>query len=150
MPLKSLVMLTSSDTLLLADRLRLAVGRLARRLRQQSLGGLTPSQRSILATLDRSGPITLSRVAEIEAVSRPAASGIVSRLEERGLIERRANPADRRSTLLALSEKGETVLEEGRRERTAVLAVRVQRLSEQDRRTLANAIEVLDRLVDEE
>lgn len=143
-------MLTSSDTLLLADRLRLAVGRLARRLRQQSLGGLTPSQRSILATLDRCGPTTLSRVAEIEAVSRPAASGIVSRLEERGLIERRANPGDRRSALLALSEEGETVLEQGRRERTAVLAVRVERLSEKDRRILADAIEVLDGLVDEE
>lgn len=143
-------MLTSSDTLLLADRLRLAVGRLARRLRQQSLGGLTPSQRSILATLDRCGPITLSRVAEIEGVSRPAVSGIVSRLEERGLIVRRTNPADRRSALLALSDEGETVLEQGRRERTAVLAVRMERLGEEDRRLLADALEVLDRLVDEE
>lgn len=143
-------MLTSSDTLLLADRLRLAVGRLARRLRQQSLGGLTPSQRSILATLDRCGPTTLSRVAEIEGVSRPAASGIVSRLQERGLIVRRTNPADRRSALLALSDEGETVLEQGRRERTAVLAVRMERLGEEDRRLLADALEVLDRLVDEE
>lgn len=143
-------MLSTSESLALADRLRLAVGRLARKLRQQSLGGLTPSQRSVLASLDRCGPITLSRLAEVEAVSRPAVSGIASRLEEKGLIERRPNPADRRSTLVALSAEGRTVLQEGRRERTAVLAMGMERLSDEERRLLAEAIEVLDRLVGDE
>lgn len=136
--------------MVLADRLRLAVGRLARRLRQQSLGGLTPSQRSVLATLDRCGPVTMSRLAELEAVSRPAATGIASRLEEKGLVERRPNPTDRRSALVALTGPGRTVLEEGRRERTALLAVRMERLGSEERRLLAEAIEVLDLLVDEE
>lgn len=143
-------MLSTSESLALADRLRLAVGRLARKLRQQSLGGLTPSQRSVLASLDRCGPITLSRLAEVEAVSRPAVSGIASRLEEKGLIERRPNPADRRSALVALSAEGRTVLQEGRRERTAVLAMGMERLSDEERRLLAEAIEVLDRLVGDE
>jgi DNA-binding MarR family transcriptional regulator len=142
-------MLTTSDTLALADRLRLAVGRLARRLRQQSLGGLTPSQRSVLATLDRCGPVTMSRLAEIEGVSRPAATGIASRLVQRGLVERRAHPDDRRSAMVVLTEEGRAVLEEGRRERTAVLAVQVDRLSDVERRQLAEAIDVLDRLVGE-
>lgn len=142
-------MLTSSDTLVLADRLRLAVGRLARRLRQQSLGGLTPSQRSVLVTLDRGAAVTMSRLAEIEGISRPAASGIASRLEERGLIERRANPGDRRSALVALTEEGRDLLEQGRRERTAILAVRLERLGEEDRGRLAEAIQVLDDLMED-
>lgn len=134
----------------MADRLRLSVGRLARRLRQQSLGGLTPSQRSVLATLDRCGPVTMGRLAEIERISRPAATGITSRLAEGGLVQRRSNPDDRRSALVYLTGKGKAVLDQGREERTAYLAIRVDELSADERRLLGEAIDVLDRLVGEE
>ncbi|MFP3913971.1 MAG: MarR family winged helix-turn-helix transcriptional regulator [Actinomycetota bacterium] len=143
-------MLTNADTLHLADRLRLAIGRLARRLRQQSLGGLTPSQRSVLATLDRAGPMTMGRLAELEGISRPAATGIASRLVERGLVERNPNPVDRRSALVRLTSGGAEVLERGRRERTTILAVGLMGLSEAERQTLEEAVGVLDRLVGEE
>lgn len=143
-------MLTNQEALAVADRLRLSVGRLARRLRQQSLGGLTPSQRSVLATLDRCGPVTMGRLAEIERISRPAATGITSRLAEGGLVQRRSNPDDRRSALVYLTGKGKAVLDQGREERTAYLAIRVDELSADERRLLGEAIDVLDRLVGEE
>lgn len=141
-------MLTTSDpVVVLADRLRLSIGRMARRLRQRSLGGLTPSQRSVLSSLSRMGPATLGAVAEVEGISAPSASGIVSRLEEKGLVERRRHPDDRRCLLVEPTGAGTAELERGRRERTAYLARRLQDLSEHDRTTLAEAADVLDRLM---
>lgn len=143
-------MLTTRETLALADRVRLALGRLARRLRRHSRGGLTPSQSSVLATLDRHGPLAMGRLAEIEGVSPPAVTGVAARLVERRLVERRADTRDRRSVLLSLTREGREVLERARRERTAVLAVQLNRLSGAERRLLAEAVEILDRLADEE
>jgi DNA-binding MarR family transcriptional regulator len=140
----------TTDPARLADRLRLSVGRLARRLRQQSLGGLTPSQRSVLSTLSRHGPVPMSRLAELESISRPAATRITDRLEEKGLVERRPHPDDRRSAMAEMTPQGVALLEDGRRERTAFLARRLAELSVEERRKLAEAIEVLDALVEGE
>ncbi|HLT97383.1 MAG TPA: MarR family transcriptional regulator [Acidimicrobiia bacterium] len=142
-------MVSNVDEVVLADRLRLAIGRLARRLRQHSVGGLTPSQRSVLATLDRHGPMTMSRLAEIETISAPSVTGIISRLAEKELVERRPNPEDGRSAIVALTAAGREMLEAGRRERTAYLLEHITRLSEEDRRIVAQAIEILDRLQEE-
>lgn len=136
----------SIDPASLADGLRLSVGRLARRLRQQSLGGLTPSQRSVLATLSRHGPLTMGRLAEVEAISRPAVTGITSRLADKGMVERRVHPEDRRSAVVAITERGANLLETGRRERTAFLATRLAGLSPEERQRLADAVDLLDRL----
>lgn len=136
--------------LVLADRLRLTVGRLARRLRQQSRGGLTPSQRSVLATLARHGALTMSRLAEIEGIARPSATGITSRLVEQGHVGRRPHPDDGRSAVVGITEGGTVVLERERRERTAVLAQRLETLTGDERLLLASAIELLDRLADTE
>ncbi|HSJ34330.1 MAG TPA: MarR family transcriptional regulator [Acidimicrobiia bacterium] len=140
----------TTDPAGLADRLRLSVGRLARRLRQHSLGGLTPSQRSVLSTLSRHGPVPMSRLADLELISRPAATRITDRLEEKGLVRRTPHPEDRRSAVAEITAAGSALLEEGRQERTAFLARRLARLSREDRRKLAGAIEVLDALVEGE
>ncbi len=143
-------MLTNSSTGILADHLRLVVGRLARRLRQQSRGGLTPSQRSILATLDRLGSTTLGNLADSESISPPSVTGIVGRLTERRLVERRPHPDDGRCALVELTPEGKALLESGRRERTAFLAQRLAGLTNDERRVLAEAVEILDRVVDRE
>lgn len=143
-------MLTNSPTVALADQLRLTVGRLARRLRQQSQGGLTPSQRSILATLDRRGPMTMGGLADGERISPPSATGIVGRLQEAGLVERRPHPDDRRCAVVDLTTEGKELLESGRRERTAYLAQRLHRLTAEERRVLRQATHILDRLAEPE
>ena len=66
-------MTTVSPDLELAARLRLAVTRLARRLRQESGEGLTPSQNSALASIERHGGLTPSELATIERIQRPTA-----------------------------------------------------------------------------
>jgi DNA-binding MarR family transcriptional regulator len=136
-------MLTNAS---LAERLRVAVGRLARRLRQQSLGGLTPSQSAILSSLDRRGPMSMSRLAKVEAISRPSATGIVSRLIDKGLIVRTDDPEDRRSAIVAITPAASALLEQRRQERTAFLAMRIDSLSDEEQLVLAKAAELLERI----
>ncbi|MEX1037741.1 MAG: MarR family transcriptional regulator [Acidimicrobiia bacterium] len=139
-------MLTNSS---LAERLRVAVGRLARRLRQQSLGGLTPSQSAVLSSLDRRGPMSMSRLAKVEAISRPSATGIVSRLIDKGLIVRSDDPEDGRSAIVAITPAGSELLEQRRQERTAFLAQRIESLSDEERLVLAKAAELIERITAE-
>lgn len=143
-------MLSSRESVDLAHSLRLVVGRLARRLRQRTLGGLTPSQLSVLASLGRHGAMTLSDLAETERVAAASISGIVSRLVEKGLVDRVPNPEDGRSTLVEMTDRGRAVLEKGRGERTAFLAARLERLSAEERQILAEAVAILARVGEEE
>ncbi len=131
----------------LADRLRLTIGRLARRLRQQSLGNMTPSQRSVLASLDRSGPLRSGELAKVENISPPSLSGIVGRLEDRGLVTRRSDPSDARSTIVEATSEATAALERARQERTAFLVKAIERLDDPQRAALMDALPVLDRLV---
>lgn len=143
-------MLSSTEPIELAHVLRLAVGRFARRLRQRTLGQLTPSQHSVLASLSRHGATSLGGLAEIEGVAAASISGIVARLVEKGMVVRSPNPEDGRSFLVELSDLGREVLEKGREERTAIVAGRLERLSLEERETLAAAVAILNRLGEEE
>lgn len=140
-------MLTTATT---ADRLRVAVGRLARKLRQQSLGGLTPSQASVLSTLDRHGPMAMGQVAEHESISKPSATGIVGRLVERGLVFRSPDVGDKRSFIVEISPHGRELVDLRRRERTAYLARRIDSLSEKDLQALERAIELFENMIEEQ
>jgi DNA-binding MarR family transcriptional regulator len=133
----------------LAERLRVAVGRLARRLRQHTVGDLTPSQSSVLATLDKRGPASMSRLAEIEAISRPSTTGIVSRLVEKGLVERADNPSDGRSAIVAITLAGSELLEQRRAERNAFLARAIESLEDDEQLVLARAAEIIERITAE-
>ena len=131
-----------------AVALRLSVGRLARRLRQESLGELTPSQRSALASLDREGPLRMSDLANIERVSPPSLTGIVSRLEQRGLVVREVNPDDARSTVVSITTDARQLLAAIRAKRTAFLAERLANLSEEEVSTLNQAVALLERITE--
>ena len=80
----------------LAASLRLAVARLARRLRQQAEADVTPSMLSALNTIERHGPMTLSDLAAHERVQPPTITSVVGRLEGAGMIARETDPHDRR------------------------------------------------------
>lgn len=133
----------------LADRLRVSIGRLARRLRQQSLGGLTPSQASVISTLDRHGPTTMSQLAEYESIAKPSATGIVSRLVDKGLVEKRQDPSDGRCSIVVVTPTGSQLLQQRRRERTAYLASRIELLDRRDQDVLERAVELLEEMIEE-
>jgi DNA-binding MarR family transcriptional regulator len=131
----------------LAPRLRLAITRAARRLRQEAGSSLSPSQGAALATIDRHGPLTPSEVATRERIQRPTATRVIARLEESGLVVRAADPADRRSSLVSLSPAGAALLDEVRTRKDAFLSQRLEALGREDRATLERAAELLEDLL---
>ena len=133
----------------LAARLRLAVTRTARRLRQEAGGGLSPSLTAALATIDRHGPLTPSELATRERIQRPTATRVIARLEEMGLIGRTTDPQDRRSSLVSVTPEATALLAEQRTRKTAFLAERLDGLDAEDRATLERAADVLERMLAE-
>jgi DNA-binding MarR family transcriptional regulator len=68
--------------------------------------GLSEAQCLVLEHLDPAAPVPMCRLAETLDCDRSNVTGIVGRLEARGLVERRPNPSDRRVKNLVLTEAG--------------------------------------------
>jgi DNA-binding MarR family transcriptional regulator len=132
----------------LATRLRHAIARSARRLRQEAGTGLSPSLTAALATVERHGPLTPSELAARERVQRPTITRVVCRLEEAGLVTRAADPADRRSALITVTPAGRALLEAARTRKDAFLSERLEALSPADRATLERAAAVLEGMLE--
>ena len=134
----------------IAARLRISATRLARQLRQQASMGLSPSQLSVLTTIEKRGPLTLGAVAEVEQVAPPTITKVVTKLEEQQLVERLPDASDRRVTLVRISAAGAAVLDESRQRKDLWLAARIEELSASDRAKLLAALDVLDHLTEVE
>jgi len=134
----------------LADELLMVVTRLARRLRRVEHGGISPTMRAILTTLERRGPLTHGDLAAVERVRPPTITAAVDRLEHDGLVTRERDTEDRRVTRVVITGAGCELLDQSRRERTAYLAQRLRALSHDDRATIAAAAPALARLLDED
>jgi DNA-binding MarR family transcriptional regulator len=67
--------------------------------------GLTGPQVTLMACLVRSGPLTLTDLSRTLRMSHSTASGIVDRLQARGLVRRVQDTADRRRTRITVTEK---------------------------------------------
>jgi DNA-binding MarR family transcriptional regulator len=133
-----------------ASHLRLVLARTARRLRQEAGADLSPSLTAALASIDRHGPLTPSELAAHERVQRPTATRLLARLAELGLIERAADPADRRSALISASPAGRALLARTRTRKDHYLAERLAALSAGEIATLDRAAAILERMLDAE
>ena len=143
-------MTTAATDLDVAARLRLAVTRLARRLRQESGEGLTPSQTSALASIERHRALTPSELATIERIQRPSATRVLGALSERNLIAREVDASDRRVSRVKVTREGAAVLKRGRSRKNAYLARRMRDLDADELDTLARAAELIERLLEED
>ena len=131
----------------LSSELRIAVMRLARRLRQErATYPYTMSQLSALATLDRDGALTPGALAAAEKVQPPSMTRIVASLEQAGLVSRTPHPTDGRQILLAATPAGSKLLAADRKRRDAWLACRLAELTPEERATLHEAAGILGRL----
>lgn len=133
----------------LAHRLRPVLTRLARRMRQEAGGDLTPTQQAALATISCHGPLTPSELAARERIQRPTATRVLALLEERGLIGRTADPSDRRSSLVSATESGDALLTSVRDRKDMYLALRLDALSPDELAALDRAADILERVLDE-
>ena len=143
-------MATISRAPQLASRLRLAVARTARRLRQEAGGGLSPTLTAALASIDNHGPLTPSELADRERIKRPTATRLIGTLEESGYVTRTADIADRRSALIAITPEGRELMRTLRTRKDLYLAQRLRKLSAEDRETLDRAADLLERLLEED
>jgi DNA-binding MarR family transcriptional regulator len=133
-----------------ANRLRLVLMRLARRLRQQADTGATPSQLSALSTLDRLGALPLGELAAAEGIGPSTLTRIVAALEADDLVERKAHAEDRRVSLVSVTRKGRRLLNSGRSRGNAYLARRVEALDPAGVASLTTAVPVLERLLEDD
>jgi len=131
----------------LAHRLRPAVTRLARRMRQEAGGDLSPTQVAALNTIACHGPLTPSELAAREQIQRPTATRVLARLEESALISRTQDPSDRRSSLVSTTPAGDELLAFARDRKDAYLARRLDTLSPDDLATLDRAAEIIERML---
>jgi DNA-binding MarR family transcriptional regulator len=141
-------MTTVTSDLDVAARLRLAITRLARRLRQESGEGLTPSQNSALASIERFGGLTPSELASIERIQRPTVTRVLAGLSERNLVTREADASDRRVARIKVTREGAAVLKRGRSRKNAYLARRMRDLDPDELETLARAAELIEHLLE--
>ena len=133
----------------LAARLRVAVGRLHRRIRLDS-NDVPPLQLSTLVSIQQHGPLRLGGLAAREAVSAPTMTRVLAALDDRGLIIRSPDPADARSTRVELSAAGVRALGEVRTRRTALLDARLARLTAEQRAALEAALSALEAMVQDD
>jgi DNA-binding MarR family transcriptional regulator len=129
----------------LASELRVVVGQLVRRLRAEQ-HRFSLSQGAVLGRLDRDGPQSVSDLAAAERVRPQSMAQTVGDLESGGLVDRRPDPGDRRRALVSLTEAGLETLLVSRREREGWLAGEIAKLSAQDRRALARAVELISEI----
>ncbi len=131
------------------DELRLAVIRLERKLRKHSGGGrVTPSQYSALFVLDRHGPFRIGELARREQVSKSTVTRLVAGLEARALVLRTEDPSDARSSIIAITAGGRSLLRDLAQGSNDYLRQRMEALPEDDRTRLRDAIGVLTRLAE--
>ncbi len=142
-----MMMGTAVNTTLLASELRVVLGQLMRRLRAEHRFSL--SQGAVLGRLDREGTLSIGDMATAERVRPQSMTQTVSDLEAEGLIERHADPADGRRTLLALTDDGRRILGEDRRQREGWLARAIaDDLSPHEQQVLMEAVTLLRRLAE--
>jgi DNA-binding MarR family transcriptional regulator len=133
------------DTAELAARLRLAVTRLARRLRQEAEAGITPSMLSALSSAERQGPMTMRDLCAAEQVQPPTMTRIVAALVAAGLVVREADADDGRVVWVKVTPEGRRLLERSRKRKEAFLARAMRDLEPRDVAALEAAAGVLER-----
>jgi DNA-binding MarR family transcriptional regulator len=133
----------------LANALRPTIARLARRLRQQDHTGLGPTMTAALASIAKHDGPTHGELAAIEQVAPPTVTAVVGKLEALGLVAREAAVSDRRVTRIRITPAGVDQLDELRNRRTSWLAFQLNSLTDDERRRLADAADVLAKLVDD-
>jgi DNA-binding MarR family transcriptional regulator len=127
------------------DALAEAFWAVARQLRERSQETLapwdiTPGHLRALRTLRRHGTMRLSELSDHLHIAPRSTTEVVDALEARDLVRRRADPGDRRATLVEVTERGTDVLA-AIRETRGTEAVRVfGRLSPPDRAELARLL----------
>lgn len=134
-----------------ARQLRAAVVPLARQLRQQRVeDSFTPTQRTVLGTIHRYGPISLGDLAARERLSPSRISSVVTALEDAEFVTRIYDRRDRRVCRVETTAVGEKWIEQSEAAASDWLAGRIAVLAPAERAALAAAVPVIESLISDE
>ncbi len=103
-------------------------------------GSLSIVHLNLLMLLRFNGPLTMSRLAEMLDVSVASATGIVDRMEKKGVIERKRSDEDRRVVEVFVSDKGEQVFTAMQAERQAHMTRMLSYVGDKDLHALLNGL----------
>lgn len=132
------------------DRLRMALGRIARLVdRQVSGDGMTRTQLSVLATIARLGPLGISELADIEGLNPTMLSRVLGKLEADGLVSRAAAETDRRAVRVQTTPVGRSLHQRLRRQRSQLFAERLTGLTPEQASRLLAALPALETLAEQ-
>ncbi|MGZ6642442.1 MAG: MarR family winged helix-turn-helix transcriptional regulator [Solirubrobacteraceae bacterium] len=143
-----------ADTSRTAQDLRVAVGRIARRLRDfygaaESERELSFSEVSVLSRLLRHGPCAPGALADSEHVTPQAIGNVLGRLQSRGMVARRPDPSDGRKVIVAITPRGTRAFDDRSHAVSERLAdVLAGEFSPAEVRRLAGVLPLLERLAD--
>src|SRR5512139_1499958 len=112
-------------------------------MRRHRTADLSVPQFRTLAFIDRQADASLSDVAEHIGLTLPSMSKIVEGLVVRKLVTRQTHPTDRRRMTLALTARGQTALQSSRAATRACLAEDLAALSDRQRETIVQAMEIV-------
>jgi DNA-binding MarR family transcriptional regulator len=135
------------DRGVLASELRVVLGQLVRRMQAEHRVPLMHG--AVLARLEQRGSLTTTDLAAVERVTTQSMGQTIRELESQSLVVRRADPADRRRTLLELTRSGRRMLAEDRRRREGWLAEAIEHgFTDAERETLGVAVALLTKLAE--
>ena len=122
---------------------------LLRRLaREDRASGQSPARLSTLSVLVFGGPRPIGRLARDEGVTAPTMTRLVAGLEQDGLVTRTADATDRRTQVVAATDRGREILVAGRARRVAALEALLADVPKADHDTLVRAVAIIeDRLL---
>lgn len=89
------------------------------------------------------GTVPISRFAEALGIPRSTATGVVDRLEERGLVERAFDPVDRRMINIRITARGLAALEDRALIERSAIGARIRALAPEQQRQLADLLEAI-------
>ncbi len=133
----------------IADQLHSSAIHLLRKLRREDAdSGLNAPRLSALSVIVYAGPVTLGDLATAEQVRPPTMTRIVDALAEQGLVTKKKNEKDGRSTYITATPEGRKLLMQGRERRVRALARQITALGPMERTALREATEILKQVID--
>ena len=133
------------------DELKMAVGLLVRRIRAAAPSEqreFSWTQKSVMARLEREGPMTAADLARAEGVKPQSMGTAIMHLEELGLIEKNADASDGRQINIELTAKGATLRKSGRDASRAWLGQAISKLDKRKQGLLFEAGEIIKQLAE--
>ena len=136
------------QVLQLASELRILIGKLHRRLREEAhMGDITMSQASVLSRLERDGPATVSSLARAEGMRPQSMAATVQALTQAQMVTGSPDPLDGRQTILTLTDSCRAWIAASRAAREDWLARSIEtRLTPAEVTELDKAVALLKRL----